>query len=50
MCGFILAGRLGNLDKIAEWLGDSVAVARKHYARYSPDYLNEGADALSDWD
>jgi integrase len=38
-----------SIEKIAEWLGDSVAIARKHYARYSPDYLNEGADALSDW-
>ena len=37
------------IERIAEWLGDSVAIARKHYARYSPDYLNEGADALSDW-
>ena len=39
-----------SIEKIAEWLGDSVAIARRHYARYSPDYLNEGADALSDWD
>ena len=38
-----------SIEKIAEWLGDSVAIARKHYAKYSPDYLNEGADALSDW-
>ena len=38
-----------SIEKIAEWLGDSVAIARRHYARYSPDYLNEGADALSDW-
>ncbi|MEO0449055.1 MAG: site-specific integrase [Pseudomonadota bacterium] len=38
------------ISKIAEWLGDSIAVTEKHYARYSPDYLNEGADALSDWD
>ena len=39
-----------SIEKIAEWLGDSVAVTRKHYAKFSPDYLNEGADALSDWD
>lgn len=39
-----------SIDKIAEWLGDSVAITRKHYAKFSPDYLNEGADALSDWD
>jgi integrase len=38
------------IERIAEWLGDSITIARKHYARYSPDYLNEGADALSDWD
>ena len=37
------------ITKIAEWLGDSVAVTERHYARFSPDYLNEGADALSDW-
>ena len=38
------------LTRIAEWLGDSPAIVAKHYARYSPDYLNEGADALSDWE
>ena len=37
------------INQIAEWLGDSPAIVAKHYARYSPDYLNEGADALSDW-
>jgi integrase len=37
------------IERIAEWLGDSITIARRHYARYSPDYLNEGADALSDW-
>ena len=37
------------INQIAEWLGDSVAVTAKHYARYSPDFLNQGADALSDW-
>lgn len=37
------------LARIAEWLGDSEKITGKHYARYSPDYLNEGADALSDW-
>lgn len=37
------------IGQIAEWLGDSVAIVSKHYARYSPDYLNQGADALSDW-
>ena len=38
-----------SIERIAEWLGDSPAIVAKHYARYSPDYLNEGADALSDW-
>lgn len=38
------------IGQIAEWLGDSVKIAEKHYARYSPDYLSKGADALSDWD
>jgi len=38
------------LAQIAEFLGDSEKVAAKHYARYSPDYLTRGADALSDWD
>ena len=37
------------INQIAEWLGDSIAVTEKHYARYSPDFLNQGADALSDW-
>lgn len=37
------------IGQIAEWLGDSVKIAEKHYARYSPDYLSKGADALSDW-
>lgn len=37
------------LGKIAEWLGDAVRARNEAYARYSPDYLNEGADALSDW-
>jgi hypothetical protein len=39
-----------SIEEIAEWLGDSVAVARRHYAKYSPDYLDRGAEALSDWD
>ncbi len=38
-----------DLAQIAEWLGDSEKIVGKHYARYSPDYLNRGADALSDW-
>ena len=38
------------IGQIAEWLGDSEKIVGKHYARYSPDYLNKGADALSDWD
>ncbi len=38
------------IGQIAEWLGDSIKIAEKHYLRYSPDYLNQGADALSDWD
>ena len=38
------------IHQIAEWLGDSIKVAEKHYLRYSPDYLNRGADALEDWD
>ena len=37
------------INQIAEWLGDSIAVTEKHYARYSPEFLNQGADALSDW-
>lgn len=48
-CAMWQAEKGVSIEEIAEWLGDSVAVARKHYAKYSPDYLNKGADALSDW-
>jgi len=48
-CAMWQAEKGVSIEEIAEWLGDSVSIARKHYARYSPDYLNEGADALSDW-
>jgi integrase len=37
------------IHEIAEFLGDSIKIAERHYLRYSPDYLNRGADALSDW-
>jgi integrase len=48
-CAMWQAEKGVSIEEIAEWLGDSVAVARKHYAKYTPDYLNKGADALSDW-
>lgn len=48
-CAMWQAEKGVSIEEIAEWLGDSVAVARKHYAKYSPDYLDKGAEALSDW-
>lgn len=48
-CAMWQAEKGVSIEEIAEWLGDSVAVARRHYAKYSPDYLDRGAEALSDW-
>ncbi len=48
-CAMWQAEKGVSIEEIAEWLGDSVAVARRHYAKYSADYLDRGAEALSDW-
>lgn len=35
------------IEQIAEMLGDDVETTRKHYARFSPDYLRAAMDALA---
>lgn len=36
-----------SMDKIAQRLGTTVRIAEKHYARYSPAYQQDAADALN---
>jgi integrase len=46
--GVMMANANIGMDKIAQRLGTTVRIAEKHYARYSPSYQKDAADAL-DW-
>jgi integrase len=45
--GVMMANADIGMDKIAQRLGTTVRIAEKHYARYSPSYQKDAADALN---
>jgi integrase len=46
--GVWMANRDVSMEKIAQRLGTTVRIAEKHYARFSPSYQKDAAEAL-DW-
>jgi integrase len=45
--GVWMANANVSMDRIAQRLGTTVRIAEKHYARFSPSYQQEAADALN---